>query len=167
MDIKIKIYRISCYVNLMSVLLVTGLIFYETNPLRAAYRGNTEDVVALLIFALIIITYIGNFYYGTRLAGSFTDELITLKLNNNIRLTFYIFEIIVALFYSILIYYLIVRFRSRLFWPIRTDNLLRIISFLCLWAGYLSSLTRIFLTRHLLRQVSLQDKLHIERIGKE
>lgn len=166
MNPKVKTFKAACYINLFSLLIFLGIAFYEIG-LDSSPRITFEDLLGFILLFLIAAVYAGNFYYGIKLTSRFNKELNTRKPNNKIRITFYILELIVIILYSIFIYYTIQQVKLRTIWPINVDNISRVIVLLCFYAGYLSSVIRLVLTRSVIRIVALQDKQFIEQLGKE
>jgi hypothetical protein len=164
MNLKVKLFKIACYINLFSILLIFGMFFYDKVPLEPS-KNTFDDIIGFILLFLIISVYAGNFYYGIKLIIRCNKELPPITINNKIRITFFGLEIVLAILYSILIYFTIEKFKFRAFLPFHIRDFSRVIAVLSIFCGYFSSLTRLFLTNSLLRIISLQDKSVIERIG--
>jgi hypothetical protein len=166
MNKKIRIYKTASYINLFSVLIFFGILLYE---LRLLYfiELNADDLLGLLLILLIFIIFAGNFYYALKLISHLKKKSNSTSINNRLRLSFFIFEILLGIIYTLFIFYTILKVRWSNIWPILTyDNLSRLIVLVCLFTGYFSSLCRIFLTKHILKKITLQDKEFIEQLGK-
>ncbi len=166
MNRKIRIFKVASYINLCSVLIFLGIVFYEVGYLNLT-QLSFEDLLGFLLLLLIFVIFGGNFYYASKLTSRFSSEINTTRFNNKIRLTFFILEVLLAILYSIFIFYTILQVKWSNIWPIVTyQNLSRLIVLVCLFTGYLSCLLRLFLTRSILRLIALHDKQFIEQLGK-
>lgn len=166
MNPKVKTFKAACYINLFSLLIFLGIAFYEIG-LDSSPKITFEDLLGFILLFLIIAVYAVNFYYGIKLTSRFNKELNTRKPNTKIRITFYILELILTILYSIFIYYTIQQVKLWTIWPISFDNISGVIVLLCLYAGYLSSIIRLVLTRSVIKIIAFQEKQFIEQFGKE
>jgi hypothetical protein len=166
MNWKIRIFKAVSYINLSSMLIFLGIFLYELDYLNLK-QLSFDDLLGFLLLLLIFVIFGGNFYYASKLTSRFNKEMNTIRYNNKIRLTFFILEILLAIVYSIFIFYTILQVKWSNIWPIVTyQNLTRLIVLVCLFTGYLSSLLRLFLTRSILIIITQQDKQFIEQLGK-
>jgi hypothetical protein len=166
MSQKVKIFKIACYVNLFSILVFLGIFVYEIG-LKDSTPFTTDDLLGFLIMFLILGIYAGNFYFGFKLLSRCNKEINPVKPNNTIRKIFFFLEILLAIVYSIFIYYTLKQVKWNNIWPIDNYiNLSRLIVLVCLFAGFLSSLVRLALTSLLLKIIALKDKHFIEQLGK-
>jgi hypothetical protein len=166
MNLKAKVFKIACHVNFFSIVIFLAIVLVEFG-LPHSSRFSNEDVIGSSILFLVLAIYTANFYYGLKLTSRLNKEINTVKSNNTIRVIFFILEILVAIVYSILIYYIIKQIKWSNIWPINNYvNLSRFSVLVCMFSVYLSSLIRLSLTKSVLRTIALHDKQLIELIGK-
>ncbi len=171
MNRKAKIFKLACYLNLFAVTGMTASIFLRlylsTTTLYYTLRGFTDmDIIGSVILLIIASVYVINYYYGIKLVFLLSKE-VTGKFHVGRRIVFWIFEMIIAIFYSLLIYEMISTIRPNVYFPLTVYNLVALFFTICFLLGYLSSLTRIFLTWAVIRLVRGKDRSVIEQIGED
>ena len=148
------------------MLIFLGILLYELRYLHLT-ELSFEDMMGFLLLFLFVAIFAGNFYYALKLTSRFNKDANTTGFNNKIRLTFFILEILLAIVYSIFIFYILLQVKWSNIWPISTyQNLSRLVVLVCLITGYLSSLLRLLLTKHILSKIALHEKEFIEQLGE-
>lgn len=161
MNRKTKVFKIACYLNLSCILIVVGTFLYQTND----QRFTSQDFLDLSWIFIAILIYTFNFYYGTKMIYIIAKALNVSTINQKIRKAFFILEIIATLFYSFLVYYAVLKFRIDRFIPVTIYNISDLLVIICLFTGYISSVTRIFLTKAIVQQIDLQLSSFVDDIG--
>lgn len=171
MNQKVTLYRIACYVNLYSIIIMLVIIIYRLIPTSftkdGKFIGREIDILGFGLLFVIFIIFLINFFYGIKLIARFDKAQEHITFNNGLRILFFILEIIVAFIYSVGIYQIISGFELIRFWnlPI-VELIIYVFMHLCLITGFLSSLIRIILTRYVLKQAKLLVKSDIDIIGE-
>ena len=166
MNLKVKVFKTANYVNFFSILIFTAIASFEVG-FSDSTQLSQEDFIGFLMLFLILIVYTGNFYFGLKLSSRINKETNVAKPNNTIRIIFVILEILLAIMYSVFVYYTLIQVKWTTIWPINSyASLSRLIVLICVFSGYFSSLIRLLLTKAVLKIIALHYKQLIEQIGK-
>ncbi|MBN8698060.1 MAG: hypothetical protein J0L54_00530 [Chitinophagales bacterium] len=127
---------------------------------------TSTDIIFSGLFCLAISLYLINSYWGIKLV-TYLDRGTIEKMNYNSRKVFWFLEILAGIGYTALIYVMVTELRISGFWPLNSFNIVRVVFVISFSCGYISSLTRIFLTWPMINMAKRKAGLFIEQIGTE
>lgn len=164
MNTKARLFQIANFINFFSIVAFIGIVIYRTNYYRPF---NSSDLIPYCILFFIFLIYLVNFYFGLKITSAFFKETSDLKFKSVTRIVFIILEIALLLAYTVLLAYLIPKMTFEQYGSLTFDNIMRIIGQWSLFLGYLGSITRLILTRPMIRSIALKNKHIFDDLGSQ